>query len=132
MLSKSGREKHRLLHMHGDCLLNWKRIEPGERLLTTSCDIDCKILPLPVEVTLNLGIFQGELASCFFLLLIPAYTTVMRAAYIEVAKKYVADIHRLRTSGEVPSMTIYEMLMMIPPGSRGIGLGKYLDRAEVR
>lgn len=53
-----------------------------------------------------------------------------RAAYIEVAKKYVADIHRLRTSGEVPSMTIYEMLMMIPPGSRGIGLGKYLDRAE--
>lgn len=54
-----------------------------------------------------------------------------RARYIEIVKTYIEDVHRLRTSGEVPSMTIYEMLMMIPL-SAGDNFGKRLDRAEAK
>eukprot|EP00913_Durusdinium_trenchii_P006930 g6519.t1 len=53
-----------------------------------------------------------------------------RATYLDIVKTYIEDVHRLRTTGEVPSLTIYEMLLMIPGGG-GQRLGQRLDRAEV-
>ncbi|CAK9088089.1 unnamed protein product [Durusdinium trenchii] len=54
---------------------------------------------------------------------------IRRATYLDIVKTYIEDVHRLRTTGEVPSLTIYEMLLMIPGGG-GQRLGQRLDRAE--
>ena len=44
-----------------------------------------------------------------------------RERYKEVVRAYVEDVQRLRTTGDAPNLTIYEMLMMIPPNSAARG-----------
>eukprot|EP00439_Symbiodinium_sp_Y106_P054417 s2455_g7.t1 len=51
---------------------------------------------------------------------------------VDIIRTYIMDIHRLRTTGETPSMTLHEVLMMQPPYSKRTGLGKQLEKAEAK
>lgn len=55
-----------------------------------------------------------------------------KSKFVDIIRTYIMETHRLRTTGETPSMTLHEVLMMQPPYSKRTGLGKQLEKAEAK